>query len=196
MQLFINDYLKLFFVLTPFFVISMFLTLTQDLDNYAKRRAAIRVTGSVIMISFSLYFFGQYIFTVFGITIDAFRIGAGTLLFLSAVSLVQGTSARQNKNAIDDVTIVPLALPITVGPATTGVLLVMAGEMGSLATIMRSSAALLCAILTVGILLYFSDKLERSLGQRGLVILSKITGLILASLAAQMIFTGAHNFWK
>jgi len=56
--------------------------------------------------------------------------------------------------------------------------------------------ALISAIFTVGLLLYISGLLDRWLGRRGLLIMSKVTGLILASMAAQMIFTGIQHFLK
>jgi multiple antibiotic resistance protein len=193
-QSFLNLYLKLFFILTPFFVTTIFLTMTKDFDKRQRRYTAIRVTVAVIAICLVLFFFGNYIFNIFGITIDAFRIGAGTLLFLSAVSLVQGNSANQAQELSEDITIVPLAIPITVGPATVGVLLIMGGETTSTANKLLSITALISAILTMGLLLYLASQLERWLGKRGLNILSKITGLILASMAAQMIFTGIKHF--
>jgi multiple antibiotic resistance protein len=124
-RFFISVWIKFFFLLTPFFALSMFLSLTADLEAAARRLIALRVTGSVIVACFVLYFFGNSIFYVFGITLDSFRIGAGSLLFLSAVDLVRKTSSAapltQDNN---DITVVPLAVPIIVGPATTGALLV------------------------------------------------------------------------
>lgn len=196
LQAFLNLYLKFFFVLTPFFVTSMFLTMTKDFDSPQRRKIALRVMLAVITICFTLYLFGDYIFTVFGITIDAFRVGAGALLFLSAVSLIQGSVSRSSGSAMEDVSVVPLAIPITVGPATVGVLLIMSGEAHGFSEKILTLSALLAAIFSVGILLYLSGQLERWLGTRGLAILSKITGLILASMAAQMIFTGAKNLLK
>ncbi|MGI6384040.1 MAG: MarC family protein [bacterium] len=191
MQLFISQYLKLFFVLTPFFVISMFLALTNEYADSKKKRLAFKVTLAVIVISFSIYLFGKYIFLIFGITLDAFRIGAGALLFLSAAALVQGgTGGKEEQFHAGDIAVVPLALPITVGPATTGVLLVMGAEMESIASKLLAGSALLCAILTVGLLLYAAGHIERWLGRTGLSILSKLTGLILASIAAQIMLTG------
>ncbi len=191
MQLFISQYLKLFFVLTPFFVISMFLALTNEYTDNKKKRLAFKVTLAVIAISFSIYIFGKYIFLIFGITLDAFRIGAGALLFLSAAALVQGgTGGKEEQIHTGDIAVVPLALPITVGPATTGVLLVMGVEMESIASKLIAGSALLCAILTVGLLLYVAGHIERWLGKTGISILSKLTGLILASIAAQIMLTG------
>ncbi len=194
--LFTQVYLKFFFLLTPFFAISTFLAMTSDYERSARRRLALKVTGAVVVITIGLFLFGTYIFEIFGITLDAFRIGAGVLLFLSAVSLVQSSRKNTMDDKTDDIAVVPLALPVTVGPATTGALLVMAAEIQTLGQMTISAAALICACMTVGFLLYMAGSIERILGQRGLVIMSKLTGLILASIAAQLVFTGVRNFMK
>jgi len=194
LALFTQVYLKLFFLLTPFFVISTFLALTPDWDERERRRLARRVTGAVLAVAFALFLFGKWIFAVFGVTLDAFRIGAGALLFLSAVALARGTAGAQKEARLDDIAVVPLAIPVTVGPATTGALLVMGAELEGLAERAVAAAALVAAVLSVGLLLSLAGAVERWLGQQGLVILSKLTGLILASIAAQLVFSGARGF--
>ena len=89
-HLFISTYIRLFFLLTPFFVLSVFLSLTRDIPPARRRTVAAWLTFDVILIGLVLYFLGNAIFSVFGITLDAFRVGAGALLFLSAVDLVRG----------------------------------------------------------------------------------------------------------
>ena len=80
-QLFVSIWIKLFFLLTPFFVMSVFLSLTQELSAAERRKVAVWLTVDVVLICFVLYFLGNAIFSVLGITLDAFRIGAGALLF-------------------------------------------------------------------------------------------------------------------
>lgn len=72
------------------FVIAVFLTITDEENTETKHALAIRVTVGVLLISAILFIFGQEIFKLLGISVDAFRIGAGALLFLSAISLVDG----------------------------------------------------------------------------------------------------------
>lgn len=155
---------------------------------------AVKVTVAVYVICMCLYFFGDTIFAIFGITLDAFRIGAGALLFLSAVSLVRGPQPAQEPLAEGDISVVPLAIPITVGPATTGALMVMGATVRTPMERVMGSVSLLAAVLTVGGLLYLANPIERMLGRIGISILTKLTGLILAALAAQIIFTGIRNF--
>lgn len=194
MSIFINAFLKLFFVLTPFFVLSAFIALTSGYAEPAKKRIALKATLAVLTAGFVLLLFGSYIFSVLGITLDAFRVGAGTLLFLSAVSLVTGASFGQKAQEDRSIAVVPLALPITVGPGTTGVLLLMGAELHGLRETLLVMGALVAAVLTVGTLLLQAGRIERWMGETGLAVLSKLTGLVLASLAAQMILTGVRAF--
>ena len=193
---FFTVWIRFFFILTPFFVLSYFLVMTRKMKPSAKTALAIRVTLAIIIICSVLYFFGNYIFSVFGITLDAFRIGAGAILFLSAVDLVRGTKSGMTKEDGADIAVVPLAIPVTVGPGTTGVLLVMGAETTELNTRLLGCGSLLAAILCVMVLLLLASQIEKLIGQRGLTILSKLTGLVLSAIAAQMIFTGIRNFLK
>ena len=196
MDFFISTFIKMFFIMTPFFVLTVFLTITNDATIIEKRKLAIKVTLSVVVISLVLLFFGEYIFKVFGITLDAFKIGAGALLFLTAVGLIYGNKDGQkptDKN-LSDLAVVPLALPITIGPGTIGVLLVIGAEFHTISKLIIGSLALLCAILLIGMMLYLSSIIEKFIGKDGLLIISKITGLFLAALSAQIMFDGIKSF--
>ncbi len=87
-----------------------------------------------------------------------------------------------------------MAMPIIVGPATTGTLLVMGAELDDLATKTVGCLALLCVVTCIGAVLLMSAFIYHRLGTRGIVMLSKLTGLVLAALAAQMIMTGIQGF--
>lgn len=194
LTLFVNIYLKFFIIFTPFFVMSAFLSLTKDESQAERQRIAGKVSLAVALTCFILFLFGTYIFALFGITLDAFRIGAGAVLFLSAVSMIQGKATVSPQEAKEDVSVVPLAIPITVGPGTIGALLVMGAGLETVAARITASLALLCAVLSVGGLLLVAGRLERVLGQQGLVILTKLTGLFVSAIAAQIFFTGLKNF--
>lgn len=196
LQTFINIWLKFFFVLTPFFVLSMFISMTNGWSVRQKLILALRVIFASLVACTILFFFGNWVFSAFGITIDAFRIGGGALLFLSAVSLVNGAAAQKSieHDADSDIAVVPLAIPVTIGPGTTAAILVMGAEPAEQSAPLLGFAALLFALLCLGGVLLCASQLERIFGRRGIAILSKLTGLVLAALAAQMIFTGIQNF--
>ena len=193
---FFSVYIKFFFIMTPFFVTTIFLSMTKGSNENDQKRLAIKVTFAIAISCLVVLYFGKYIFDLFGITLDAFRIGAGALLFLTAVDLVQ-KDVNEKPSCDADISkhaVVPLAIPVTVGPGTVGALMVMGAEMKSVIDVGLGSLSLLCAIASVGVMLYLSSKIEKLIGTSGLIVLSKVTGLILSALAAQIIFTGIKNF--
>ena len=177
-------FVKFFFLLTPPFVMSAFLSVTKDNTIQERNTLAIWITLWILIISGVLLFFGGFIFKIFGITLDAFRIGTGALLFLTAVSLVRGQSLA----------VVPMAIPITLGPASIGVLMVYGGEIKTGLGFFLAYLSISAAVICVGALLLVSNYIQKAIGKNGLVVLSKLTGLILAALSAQMIFEGADAF--
>jgi len=187
-------WIKLFFVLTPFFALTMFITLTEGHDRQHRRRLALSVSWAAAIICLVLFFVGRQVFAIFGITLDSFRVGAGILLLLSGISLGQGRAGTGGGVTEGDITVVPLAIPIVVGPATTGTLLVMGAELNTWHGKIAGSLALLAAVASVGGILFSATALQRMLGLRGIAILSRLTGLIVAALASQMIMTGLCNF--
>ncbi|MBE6366393.1 MAG: MarC family protein [Lentisphaerae bacterium] len=193
--------IKVFFLMTPFFALSMFLTYTADYTLKRKRSTAVKTTLAVMVISLLIYWFGEYLFKVLGITIDAFRIGAGVVLMLTAIALVNGptssgSGAKKVDDDVQDITVVPLAIPTIVGPGTIGALLVMGADGGEMMVRISISLGIVTAIALLGAVLMLAEQLERILKRNGIQILSKITGLMLAALSAQIIFTGVANFMK
>ena len=187
-------WMKIFFLFTPFFALSMFLSLTTGYSAARRRRLVLQVALALAAVCLVLFFFGNLLFAVFGITVDCFRVGAGGLLFLSAVSMVQRTPQQQLAQGDDeDIAVVPLAVPVIAGPATIGTLLVMGADVTSTAERIAGCAALLLAIGAVAGVLLFGSYIEKLLGKRGINILSKLTGLVVAALAAQMILQGVRN---
>ena len=188
-------FVKFFFILTPFFIVAVFIAMTENETVEVRHQLAIRITIAVIVISLILFFAGAAIFELLGITVDAFRIGAGALLFLSAVSLVDGKlQIPASKRSIMDLAVVPLAIPVTLGPGSVGALVVMSSEIHGFEQQLLTAFAITAAIACVGVLLYLSAELKRLIGRSGISMLSKLTGLILASLSCQMIFTGVASF--
>ncbi len=186
----VSTTLKFFFLLTPFFALSMFLSLTREYGDAARRRLALRIGMAAALLGLLLFFFGGAVFALFGITLNAFRVGAGALLFLSAVNLVHGRGVPLPEEPEADIAVVPMAMPVMVGPATIGSLLVLGAEIEEPARRGLGCLALLLAVGAVTALLWVAARIESFLGRRGLAILSKVTGLILSALAAQLVLTG------
>ena len=195
-HVFIGMVVQFFFLLTPFFVLSLFVSLTAGMTLKEQRKLAVRTTLAILIIVVILYLLGDRIFGYLGITLDAFRIGAGLVLLLSGIEVVRSSGTPSGTRQCDDdgdVADVPLAIPYTVGPGTIGTLLTMGASAESAAIRISHLAGIVIAVFMMGALLYFSATLERLLKKKGLNILSKLTGLFLAALASQLIFTGIRN---
>ena len=186
--------LKFFFLFTPFFALSMFLAMTADRSPAERRALAHRVALATVVISGALLFFGPFIFDLFGITVDAFRIGAGILLLLTAISLMNPKVISATRE--EDISVVPLAMPVIVGPASCGALMVSSADLVTFSEKLVAMAALVTALGCIWIILLLGTWIEKRLGTRGLSILMRLTALVLAALSAQMIMAGVVGFLK
>lgn len=197
-MIFFSVWMQFFVLLTPFFVLSMYLSMTQGWSTKKRMHLAVRIGAATALICLVLFYFGNWIFQAFGITLEAFRIGGGALLFLSAVTLVRGASQESKIQGMDenDIAVVPLAIPITVGPGTTGALLVMGAQADTLTIKFLKTGSLLGAVLSLTVILLLGSKVEQLIKRRGITILSKLTGLFLSAMAAEMVFTGIKSFLK
>jgi len=193
-ELFVGTLLKFFFLMTPFFALSMFLSMTTELTEEKRASLANRVIFAAWVVTMVMFLCGQVIFKAFGIGVDAFRIGAGALLFLSAVSLMNPKVSVDRSYSGDDIAVVPLAVPVIIGPATCGPLLVLWSDLGNWSSRAVAMVAMSVALLGLWIVLRMASWIETHVGQRGLAILMRLTGLILAALSAQMVMTGVVAF--
>ena len=181
---FFSSVIKLFALLTPPAALSAFLSGTQTYGGRRKRRTALRTGAAVFIVGTVLYFFGESLFSVFGFTLDAFRIGAGALLFLTSVALMGEQRESHTPDSPDeDISVVPLAIPMVLGASAH-----------SLTERIIGSAALFVASALITLMLLMANHVQRILGKTGLAVLSKLTGLLLAAIAAQVVFTGVKNF--
>lgn len=190
-------YLKLLFMMTPFFVLSVFLTLSKHLSAQEKKPVIIKFGIAIGVTSFVFLLFGKYIFSLFGITLDAFKIGAGSVLFLSALDMIRNNTndiPEPNAKHIGDFAIVPLAIPVTIGPGMIGILMVIGAELEGVMDLLEVTLALSAAVASLIGVLFMSERLNRLLGSEGLAILPKIIGLFVAAIAAQIVFSGIQGF--
>ena len=184
--------IRLFVLLSPFCTLSLFLACSGELDERAQRGFAARVALAVWGACVAFYLFGQAIFGFLGITLNAFRVGSGLVVFLNGLDLVRGGGLPRAKMCAGggDMAVVPMAIPYTVGPATIGVLLLMGANVQGT----RQLVVELLAITAVGVLLWFllifAHRLALLLKEKGLSILGKMTGMYLVAVAAQITFDG------
>lgn len=142
-------------------------------------------------------------FEVFGITIHAFRVAGGILIFGIAYSLLHAKNARSQSphpnerkevEARDDISITPLALPILAGPGTIATVMAQTSShsLPNLASVLIGYTIVLALTF---VLFYYSSSIISKLGQSGLNIITRLMGLILAVMAVQMIASGIHGLF-
>jgi len=188
----------LFLVVDPPAAIPMFLSMTSSDPPPHKRRTARRaaIAAGITLAAFAAL--GTTIFAVLGISLGAFRIAGGLLLFLLAVDMLraqrsrQRTSPEEEAEGVDrpDVSIFPLAIPMLAGPGAISTVMVLVSK----ATAPWHYAVVLLAIVATALGSYFMLRgavvVERRLGQTGMNVLQRVMGLILAATAVQFVVDG------
>ncbi len=195
---YLSSTIRFVFLLAPFFVVTMFLALTRGFPAEEKASVIHRATVSAFVLGVILFFAGPLLFEAIGITLNSFRIGAGCLLFLTAISLVNSGTRNHATDlpneSRDDVAVVPLAIPVMIGPATVGAILVYGAELKTIPEVAGGLLGLVSGLGVLSVLLHLSGYLEKALGKTGLNILSKISCLILYAMAAEIVLTGVAGF--
>ena len=186
--------IKLYALMTPPAVLSAFLGHTRDYDPRKKHLTALKTSTAIFVIGVVLYLFGSSLFELFGFMLDAFRIGSGVLLMLTAVALMRDDGETDHARTEGDISVVPLAIPLGMGPASIGAVMVMGASARSSHELTLGVFSLLLAAFGMFLLLRMATLLGRVLHATGIAVLAKLTGLLLAAIAAQVIFTGVRGF--
>jgi multiple antibiotic resistance protein len=177
----------------------IFLGLTTGMSRSQRKQVALRgsVIAFIILAVFAL--FGASVLGVLGISIGAFRIAGGLLLFWISFEMVfekrqdrkEKTGAVAiTKDHIQNIAVFPLALPLIAGPGAISATILLAGSLPS-----SVERAQLLIVIAANLLLMLSalvvaDRLDRFLGVTGRAILTRLLGVILAALAAQFVVDG------
>jgi multiple antibiotic resistance protein len=184
--------LLLFLVLDPIGNIPLFLCSLKSIDSRRHKRIIIRESCIGLALLLLFLFAGRYILLLLQISQSSLSIAGGIILFLIALKMIFRGSEEIFGNATEgEPFIVPLAIPLIAGPsAMTTVILLMAREPSRW---LDWFVALMCAWLLSCVILLFSNRLSRIFGNRGLIALERLMGLILTTVAVQMLITGIRQ---
>jgi multiple antibiotic resistance protein len=188
----------LFLVVDPPAAVPMFLSMTGSDPPSHKERTARRAAMATGITLAAFAALGTTIFTILGISLGAFRIAGGLLLFLLAVDMLRAQRSRQRTSPEEeaegverpDVSIFPLAIPMLAGPGATSTVMVLVSK----ATAPWHHAIVLLGIAATAFACYLILRgavvVERRLGQTGMNVLQRVMGLILAATAVQFVVDG------
>ena len=190
-------------ILDPLGTVPIFLGLTADRPHAERQQAARRaiVTAAAVLIVFAVA--GQPLLHLLGISLPAFRIAGGSLLFLLSIDMVfahqsgiRSVTNVESKEAAEraDVAIFPLAVPLIAGPgAITSVLLMMNEAHGSWDRQAVVLALMLIVLFISFLLLIMGSRLMERIGVTGVNVVGRVAGIILAALAVQFIVDGVKG---
>jgi multiple antibiotic resistance protein len=156
------------------------------------------IAAMILLVVFGIA--GRLIFRVFGITLPAFRIAGGLILWFVALDMLRGNRTTQESSEEiaegqekDDVAITPLAMPMLAGPGAISTVMVLAGQAR---TVSQHVVVYLSVVLTAflsWLSLRAGERLVVVLGQTGIRVMTRIMGLLLAAVATQFIITGVRD---
>ena len=194
---FTTTFVTLVVIFGPPGSIPIFLALTAGLDarerNAAARRAALVALG--VIASFAV--FGERLLDYLGITLPALQASGGLLLLIVAMQLLglAGSPTEQRADAGVNVALVPLGTPILAGPgAIVATMLAVQRAQGDPASLVAVAAALVAALLVVYLSFRFAAPIARVLKDSGIVVLTRIAGVLLSAIAVQMIANAVIAF--
>lgn len=196
----ITTLLFLIAVIDPLGSVPVYLEATKHFDKRHKKKIAIRAS---IVAFFILLFFiviGQLILEGMKVSLDAFQISGGLILFLFALTMIFGDGKPENeKSKITDykhVAIFPIAIPSIASPgAIMAVVLMTNNNLYSIEQQAITSVLVLIVVAITCLLLVVANFVQQRVGEYGITVISKIMGLILASYAIQSILTGLRDFF-
>jgi len=188
---------SILFVVDPAGAVPAYLVMTEGYSEERRRRTVLgaTVTATATLIIFASA--GSMIFRLFGLTLPAFQIAGGLILFLVALDMIRAERPTQEGPgeiaegaAKQDVTITPMAIPLLAGPAALSTVTMLMSRAGN----WREVSLVYIAIVLTGVITYAILRLARplytGLGRVGIHVLSRILGLILAAISVQFVLDG------
>ncbi|MBS1302809.1 MarC family protein [Loktanella sp. SALINAS62] len=197
----ITAFTAMFIVIDPIGMAPLFVAMTQGMKTSHRRAIAIRacLAGMIILLIFA--FTGEALLDFIGISMPAFRIAGGVLLFLTALDMLfERRQQRREDNSSDhldpasDPSIYPLAIPLIAGPGAIATIILLTGQADSA---LGFGAVLGVMVIVIGIvfaLFMAAPLLERALGKTGINVVTRLLGMLLAALAVQFILDGLKGF--
>jgi len=187
-------------MLNPFGILPLFISMVENLDDKTARWMALRASFSAFLIIASFCIFGHLIFRVFGITIPAFQIAGGIIVFFIGYHMLNGEESSikiqkemkpdELKKALSNIAVTPLGMPLLAGPGTIAAAMNFVGSNKSLTNVVV--VILLFALICFLTFLLFrsAKKIAGLLGEGLIKIITRVMGLILAVIAVQMMIIG------
>ena len=200
---FIFAFTSIFVIVNPIGTTMIFVSLTSGMSAGDKQKISGRSTSIAFIIAILFAIAGNLVLRLFGITVASLQVAGGILLFTVAIDMLRGdkyqkkvTEAELSDAAYrEDISIFPLATPLLTGPGAMTTVIVL---MGAAATIMEKSLVLLAIVVTFIVTYYIlksSELIDNTLSVTGIMVLTRIMGLILGAISVNFVAAGAWSLY-
>ena len=199
----IKIFVVLFVVVEPLSLVPMFGALTRGGSERYRRKMALKSTflATIILLVFALS--GNWFLAAMGITLDAFKIAGGLLLFMISLDMVfarqsgvRSTTVREQEEARykEDISVFPLAFPLIAGPGAMATLLLLVGEVQGDPLMFAGLLGILLFVLALTLLfMLLTPLVMRVLGVTGANVISRLLGVVLVALSVQYVVDGVKG---
>ncbi|RCL00561.1 MAG: multiple antibiotic resistance protein [Candidatus Tokpelaia sp. JSC189] len=201
----LNTFITLLVVIDPPGIIPVFLVLTVGMNRNEQRQTALTASCISFSILIVFAFAGMSILTTLGISLGAFRIAGGILLFFIAFEMIFEKRAERKEKTVEvaitrdhirNIAAFPLAIPLIAGPGTISATILMAskhhGLDGAIATLLVAGGA----TLTCYLFMILASPVEKIIGGTGRSIVTRLSGVLLAALAVQFVADGIRTLFS
>lgn len=199
----LDEYVKVFFgvlaIMGPFSAMPIFVNLTANKSIHEKRQLAMNASIYGLIIALCSVWVGNYILQFFNISIPAFRVAGGILLLTLAINMINAKipGAKQTPEELEeaklsnkDLAMIPLAIPLIMGPGAISTVIVFSHYADGIGHLFMMSTIVTVLILNIYIFLRAAAFLSEKLGLIGINVISRIMGLILASISIEFMASG------
>ena len=195
----ITALVTMFVVIDPIGIAPLFIALTPGMSRAQRRRVAWR---SVLVAGFVLTLFaflGEAVLGVIGISMPAFRVAGGVLLFLTALDMLFERRTKRREDRTDDVpaddpSVFPLAIPLMAGPGSIASVILLTGERPGAEGLITVLGVTALTLASMALLLQVSSYLEHAIGKTGIDVITRLLGMLLAALSVQFVLDGLSAF--
>ena len=192
----------LFVVIDPIGLAPIFVALTQGVEPQKRKAIGVRACIIAFVVLALFGFFGESVLGFAGISMPAFQIAGGALLFLTALEMLFELRAKRRSSKGDEIddddrdpSVFPLATPLIAGPGAIASVILLTNEaQGNFLQQISVILVMGAVVFTAFILFMLAGLMERALGQTGILVVSRVLGMLLAALAVQFILNGLLGF--
>lgn len=196
----ITSFVALFVIIDPVGLTPLFIALTRGMSAQARRKITIRAIGVSFFVLMVFALFGETVLGFVGISMPAFRVAGGILLFLTALDMLfqRRTKRRedQSEDDADDPSVFPLAIPLIAGPGSITTIILIAGSTPGPIGFASAGVVAVVGLISVYIFFALADGLEKLLGKTGIDVITRLLGMLLAALSVQFVLEGFFAFLK